>query len=338
MSKLNQELVVVATVQWDSQEIDIIRKAFEPAEFVHIRRGEQHIFDQAIKRAQIAILANDVTPGMLSDAPNLIWIHCDHAGLNKSARPEVFERGLIITSSAGRSSPALAQHAFFFALSLRYDSRGLFQRQVSCQWHNGREELRLRGALWGQSLGILGFGNTGKEMALLGRAFGMHVTVIRRRKLSGDSKLPDNVDVMLSTENGDSIEGLLGCDVVMLAASLTDETYHLFGATQFRQMKPSSVIINMGRGSLIDETALVTALKAGEIAGAGLDVFEVEPLPEQSPLWKLPNVVITPHSTPGMPDRTARSIEIICDNIRRFKNNQPLLNALEQGDIYTKGL
>jgi phosphoglycerate dehydrogenase-like enzyme len=338
MSRLTQEHVVVATVQWTTEEINIIQKAFEPAEFVHIPNGEQHIFHQAIKRAHIAILASDVTPEMLSGAPNLIWIHCDHAGLNKSARPEFFERGLVITSSAGRSAPALAQHAFFFALSLRYNSRGLLQRQMSCQWHDRREELRLRGALWGQSLGILGFGNTGREMALLGKAFGMHVTAMRRRKLSVDSKLPDNVDVMLSTENGDSIGKLLGCDVVMLAASLTDQTHHLFGADQFKQMKPSSVIINMGRGSLIDETALVAALEAGEIAGAGLDVFEIEPLPMQSTLWKLPTVIITPHSTPGMPDRTARSIEIICDNIQRFKNNQPLVNVLELDDIYTKGL
>ncbi|KAM5349145.1 hypothetical protein ACJ41O_008968 [Fusarium nematophilum] len=338
MARLEQGHVVLSTVQWEPQEIDIIREAFKPAVVIQCHKDDDNAISGTLARAQVAVLAGDIGPDMLSNAPNLTWIHCDHAGLNKSARPEVFDRGLVVTSSAGRSAPALAHHAFFFALSLRYDSKSLLQRQMTRQWHQGRDELRLRGALWGQRLGILGFGNTGKEMASLGRAFGMHITVLRRRRQSGGSGLPACVDVMLSTEAGDSVEGLLGCDVVMLAAGLTDQTHHLFGAAQFKQMGPSSVIINMGRGSLIDEGALVAALKAGEIAGAGLDVFEVEPLPEQSPLWELPNVLITPHSTPGMPDRTARSIHIICENIRRFRNYEPLLNTLEQDDVYTKSL
>jgi phosphoglycerate dehydrogenase-like enzyme len=122
----------------------------------------------------------------------------------------------------------------------------------------------------------------------------------------------------------------------MLAASLTDSTHHLFGDREFKLMKTSSIIVNIGRGSLIDENALVAALSAGEIAGAGLDVFEIEPLPAGSPLWGLPNVLITPHSTPGMPNRTERSIQIICDNIRRFRNGEPMLNQLRRDDVYTK--
>jgi phosphoglycerate dehydrogenase-like enzyme len=274
---------------------------------------------------------------MLFNAPHLVWIHCDHAGLDKSARPELFEKGLLVTSSAGRSAPALAQHAFFFALSFTYDSKNLFSRQVAHEWHQGREELRLRGALWGRRLGICGFGQTGREMAALGRAFGMHVTVLRRSTTSDETEEHSNVDVMLRTEAGDSVEGLLRCDVIMLAARLTDETHQLFGSAQFQQMKSSSIIINMGRGALIHEEALVEALKTGEIAGAGLDVFEIEPLPKKSPLWDLPNVLITPHSTPGMPDRTARSIQIICANIERAKNGRALLNTLQESDVYTRG-
>ncbi|KAJ4177010.1 hypothetical protein NW755_014097 [Fusarium falciforme] len=329
---------VLCTVSWEPQQVDILRRAFYPAEFVYCYKDDAQAIRAALSRAQVAILAGDIPPDMLSNAPHLVWVHCDHAGLNKSARPEVFDRGLVVTSSAGRSAPALAQHAFFFALSLAYKSRDLLARQAAHEWHQGREELRLGGALWGRRLGILGFGHTAKEMASLGRAFGMHVTVLRRKKAGGDMEVTAaTVDTMLSVEAGDGIEGLLSCDVVMLAAGLTDQTHHIFGAEQFRQMKPSSIIINMGRGALIDEEALADALKGGQIAGAGLDVFEVEPLPKESPLWDLENVLITPHSTPGMPDRTARSVGVVCENIKRFKAQEPLLNTLDRSDVYTMG-
>ncbi|KAJ0426798.1 D-isomer specific 2-hydroxyacid dehydrogenase [Aspergillus carlsbadensis] len=339
MASLQAGQTVLCTVDWAPHEINQLRNALQPAELIHINKNDTTAIQHALTQAHIAILASDITPAMLSvPAPNLTWIHCDHAGLEKSACPQIFDRGLIVTSSAGRSAPALAQHAFYFALSLAYDSRALIRRQEMREWRQeSREELRLRGSLYGRRLGILGFGNTGREIAALGRAFGMHVTVLRRRKMSSTAdEVPSTVDTMLSIEAGDTVDDLLDCDVVMLAASLTDSTHHVFGSREFKRMKSSAIIVNIGRGSLIDESALVAALHAGEIAGAGLDVFEVEPLPEDSPLWGLPNVLITPHSTPGMFNRTDRSIEIIRDNIQRFRNGEPMLNQLRQEDIYTK--
>ncbi|KAH8746923.1 hypothetical protein F5883DRAFT_622651 [Diaporthe sp. PMI_573] len=334
---------VLSTVAWRPEEVAIIRHECRPAEFIHCDADDAEAVRAALARAQVAILQGDLPEGALEGAPHLAWVHCDHAGLDKTARPEVLLSNppgrrspwpLVVTSSAGRSAPALAQHAFFFALSLAYGARHLMALQDAREWHAGREGLRLRGALWGRTLGILGFGHTGREMAALGRAFGMRVTVLRRK---GGGVVCTDVDVMLSTEAGDGVGRLLGCDVVMIAAGLTDQTHHLFGADEFRRMKPSSVLINMGRGAVVDEAALVEALRTGQIAGAGLDVFENEPLPRESPLWGLPNVMITPHSTPGMPDRTGRSIEIICENIRRFRAGQTMLNVLERGDLYTKG-
>jgi phosphoglycerate dehydrogenase-like enzyme len=196
------------------------------------------------------------------------------------------------------------------------------------------EEFRERGALWGRRLGIVGFGYTGREMARIGRSLGMHVTVLRR--ISGASS-PD-VDVMLSTEAGDGLDLILESDIVMLAASLSDQTYHLFSTEQFCRMKKTSIIVNMARGSVIDEKALIEALKAGEIAGAGLDVFETEPLPAHSPLWDLPNVLVTPHSTPQMPDKTQRSINVIVENINHYREGLPMLNVIDERDLFTKGL
>ncbi|MFI2557106.1 D-2-hydroxyacid dehydrogenase [Nocardia farcinica] len=287
---------------------------------------------RALEHVDVAVLAGDIDDRFLR-APRLTWVHCDHAGLTRSARPEVFERGLLVTGSAGRSAPALAQHAFYFALALTFDARGLFRAQDAHAW-GGIAGYHERLALWGKTLGIVGFGRTGTEMARLGKAFGMRVVVYRHRR--GEPS-PD-VDVTLASDDGDGLEPLLDqADVVMLAAPLTDATHHLFGAEQFARMKRGAYLINIARGGLVDQDALIEALRTGQIAGAGLDVTDPEPLPPDSPLWDLPTAVITPHVTPKLPDRTQRSIDIIVENIRRYRAGEPLLNTLTEREIYTGG-
>ncbi|HET6706312.1 D-2-hydroxyacid dehydrogenase, partial [Amycolatopsis sp.] len=264
-------------------------------------------------------------------APRLRWVHCDHSGLTRSARPEVFERGLLVTGSAGRSAPALAQHGFYFALALTFDARGLLEMQDAHQWRPAPGyEKRL--SLWGKTLGVVGFGHTGREMARLGKAFGMRVIAYRRS--AGD--VPADVDVMLSADRGDRMDRLVAeSDVIMLATQLTDVTHHLFSTGEFARMKNTAFLVNMARGAVVDQDALVKALHAGEIAGAGLDVADPEPLPPNSDLWDAPNVLITPHMTPAVPDRTQRSIDVIAENARRYRAGEPLLNALTERDIYT---
>jgi phosphoglycerate dehydrogenase-like enzyme len=326
-----RKLTVISTLTWPEEELALVREAFEPAEFIQCGLGNEDSFPRALQRAHVALLSGDRNDAILN-APQIGWVHCDHAGLNSSAKPELFAKGIIATGSAGRSAPALAEHGFFFALAFTYDIRSTLSRQAGHRWE-GDVELRERGALWGQRLGILGFGHTGREMAKLGRAFGMHVTVLRRKV----GETSTDVDVALSVDAGDSINDLLESDVLMLAAGLSDESYHILGAEQLRRMKKTAIVINLGRGSLIDEEALVQALKAGEIAGAGLDVVEQEPLPSDSPLWDMPNVLITPHATPQVPDKTQRSRKVVVENIKRYRAGQPMLNAIKQRDAYTKG-
>ena len=125
-------------------------------------------------------------------------------------------------------------------------------------------------------------------------------------------------------------------DFVVLATPLSDATHHLIGARELALMKSTAVLVNMARGGVVDETALIETMRAGGIAGAGLDVFAQEPLPADSPLWDLPNVAITPHTTPQVPDRTGRSLEMIVENVQRFRAGEPLLNLLTPADIYTQ--
>ncbi|MCW4459795.1 D-2-hydroxyacid dehydrogenase [Microbacterium sp. MPKO10] len=323
---------VLATVDFDDEGIEQLRRAFEPASFTHVSKHDTDAVSALLGEADVAVLAGDLGDEVLA-APHLKWVHCDHAGLNDSARQDVFDRGLIVTGSAGRSGGALAQHAFFFALNFVYDIRSTLAKQSAHDWSGG-EEFRNRQSLWGQNLTIVGFGHTGKAMAALGRASGMHVTVLTR----SDTPKPADVDVLLSTDAGDTVDAAVrDADFVMLATNLTDVSFHMIAAPQLRLMKKTAVIINMSRGAVIDEPALVTALQNGEIAGAGLDVFEREPLPESSPLWDMPNVFITPHATPKLPDKTQRSIDTIVANAERYRRNEPLLNALSPRDLFTKG-
>jgi phosphoglycerate dehydrogenase-like enzyme len=184
----------------------------------------------------------------------------------------------------------------------------------------------------GRTLGIVGLGNTGMEMAALGKAFKMKVVAYTRSVPTSAA----NVDTLLAAERGDSLDPLLAeSDVVMLATQLTDTTYHMFSTAQFARMKRSAFIINMARGPVIDEAALLEALRSGRIAGAGLDVFAEEPLPADSPLWDAPNLIVTPHATPALPDRTQRSIDMIVANIARYRAGEPMLNAISRDDVFT---
>lgn len=331
MSNIRTISTVLSTVPFTEAEIDQLRAAFAPAEFVWCPSDDDATIAAVLERADVAVLEGDLDDRFVA-APHLRWVHCDHSGLNRSARPDVFDKGLIVTGSAGRSAPALAQHGFYFALALTFEAQQLFEHQREHVWR-GIDGYFWKEGLWGKTLGIVGFGHTGREMASLGKAFGMRVIVYRR---NGET-VPDNVDVLLAADNGDTIDPLVNqSDVIMLATQLTDATYHLFDGPRFAQMKSSAFIINLARGAVIDTAALIDALNRGEIAGAGLDVFEEEPLPADSPLWDAPNLVLTPHMTPRMPDKTQRSINTIVENVRRYRACEPLLNAITPRDAFTR--
>ncbi|TBL79890.1 D-2-hydroxyacid dehydrogenase [Paenibacillus thalictri] len=332
MSNANTIRTVLATVPYTGWHLEKLRNAFGPeVHFIHLSKDDTAGIAEALEEADVAILQSDLDERYLA-APKLRWIHCDHSGLNKSARPEVFERGLQVTGSAGRSGPVLAEHIFFLTLSLIYDAHGLHDAQKEHRWRGipGYEERR---GLYGKTMGIIGMGFTGKELAVRAKAFGMRVLGYRRSV----TEPPAGVDKLFCADRGETIDELLReSDVVVLAVRLSDETHHLIGEAELQAMKNTAYLINMARGLVIDEQALIHALHQGIIGGAGLDTFAQEPLPADNPLWDAPNLVITPHCTPEMPDLTARSLDIICDNIVRYREGRPLLNELVPNDVYTK--
>jgi phosphoglycerate dehydrogenase-like enzyme len=320
------------TVPFEGVYLDQLRAVLAPAEVIQTTSGDEAGIAAALRDVDVAILEADLDRRYLA-APRLRWVHCAHAGLTRSAMPEVFEKGLIVTGSAGRSAEALAQHVFFFALALTFDAYGLHDEQSRHSWR-ALADYDQRMSLWGKTIGIIGLGHTGIQVAHLGRAFGMRVLAYRRQ----DTPTPEPVERLYSAFRGDSIDELLSeSDVVAIAAHLSDETYHLISDRELKLMKPSAYLINLARGAIVDEAALIRALQSGTIAGAASDVFAQEPLPQDAPIWDAPNMMVTPHMTPPLPERTQRSVNTILENIRRYRSGEPMLNQLIPQDVFSRG-
>ena len=331
MSQTRKINTVLATVPYTGWHWDKLRNALAPAKVIQVHKEDTEGIASVLKEADVAILGSDLDERFIN-TPKLKWIHCDHSGLNNSALPGVFEKGLIVTGSAGRSTPVLAEHALYFALSLIYDSYRLHDAQRAHQWRSipGYENRR---GMYSKTMGIIGLGNTGLELAKRAKLFGMHVLGYRR----SISEIPGDVDVLYCYDRGETIDELLKqSDIVVLCIRLSDETHHLIGTREFDLMKRTGFLINISRGPVVDQKALVAALRDGKIAGAGSDTFDQEPLPWDSELWDIPNLMITPHCTPEVPDLEANSLNIICENIRRYQTGEDMLNMLVPRDVYSK--
>ena len=316
---------VVATVWYNKDNMKNLRRVFPNAEFVYVDFFDKERLAEEVKDADAAILMGDVDPVLLGEN-TLKWIHCDHAGLNGSARPEVFARGIPVTGSAGRSAPVLAEHAIYFMLLSCYHTRQMMKAQEACQW--GVEGMNKWYGLYGRTAGIVGMGNNGKELAVRLHAMGMNIIAYNNSPIQGFDYCRK-----LAAKNGDMLDELLAeSDFVILNLPLNDSTFHMINKDSIAKMKDGAFLVNMARGGIVCTEDLIDALNSGKLGGAGLDVFEEQPLNPESPLWKMENVYITPHSTPQVPDRQGRSIEIIRENARRFEAGEPLLNLMKPSD------
>ena len=317
---------VVATVWYNKKNMYDLRRVFPDAEFCYVDFFDKEKLEKEVKDADVAILMGDVDPCLLGENA-LKWIHCDHAGLNGSARPEVFARGIPVTGAAGRSAPVLAEHCIYFMMQGCYHTKELLRAQENCTW--GVDGMNTWRGLYGRTVGIVGMGNNGRMLADRLHAFGMNIVAYDKFPIKGY----DYISQKYCADAGDTIQPLLEqSDFVVLTLALTDKTYHMINKDTLAQMKDGAFLVNMARGGIVCTEDLIEALKSGKLSGAGLDVFEEQPLSPESPLWKMEQVYITPHSTPQVPDRAARSVEIIRENARRFEAGEPLLNRMRPED------
>lgn len=322
---------VVSTVWYNKEDYHTLRNVFPEADFVYVDFYDKKKLEAEAKDADAAILLGDVDDCLLGDN-SLKWIACDHAGLNGSARPEVFAKNILVTGAAGRSAPVLAEHCIYFMLQYCYHTKELLAAQAKGQWGvDGSNRWR---GLYGRNIGIIGMGNNGKMLAERVHALGMNIYAFDKFPVNG----LEYITKRYCGNQGDTIDPLLeNCDFIVLTLALTDETYHMFDAKTFQKMKKDAFLVNMARGGIVSTPDLTEALLQGEIGGAGLDVLEEEPFPSDHPLWTMPQVYITPHVTPQVPHRAGRSIEIIRENARRFESGERMMNLLTPADAMTAG-
>ncbi len=273
--------------------------------------------------AEIEIAAGGFPHDLLSQARNLRWLQQWGAGADWLLRyPEAVELPFILTNASGVHAIPISEHIFAFLLAFARDLPNAFRGQCRREWRSYQEQEVFE--LAGQTLLLVGVGAIGQRTAQLAQAFGMRVLGIRR----DPSRSVPGVDEMHGPEALDAL--LPQADAVVLTVPLTAETRHMIGEPQLRAMKPSAILVNIGRGGTIHEEALVQALREGWIRGAGLDVFETEPLPPDSPLWQMENVIITGHYSGKTPHYDRRAMEIFLDNLQRYVEGRPLRNVVDK--------
>jgi phosphoglycerate dehydrogenase-like enzyme len=260
-------------------------------------------------------------PDMFPYAGRVQWVHSIAAGIDSILSSELIASPVILTNGRGVFRRPLGEWVIAAMLFFSYDLRRLLKQQREQRWEKF-EPIELRG----RTLGIVGYGEIGRTAAELARPFGMRIVAVRRKpELSVQDPLLDKVYPPARMN-----EMLGECDFVVVAAPLTRETRKLVGAPQFEAMKRSAVIINVGRGPVIDETAMIAALESGRIRGAGLDVFETEPLPAGHPLYRLSNVLLSPHCADQTAGWLDRAVEFFVENFERFRKGEPLQNVVDK--------
>jgi phosphoglycerate dehydrogenase-like enzyme len=255
-------------------------------------------------------------------APKLAWIHSRNAGLDSFLFRELIESPVTLTNGSGVFSAPLGEFALAAMLYFAKDFRRMILNQVAAKWEPF-DVLRLAG----QTAGIVGYGDIGKEVAWRAHAMGMRVIALKRHLPPPGSDLGPIEKMYAASELREMISA---SDYVVVAAPLTAETRHMIGESEFAAMKPDAVIINVGRGPVIDEEAMIEALAAGKIKGAGLDVFEHEPLPAESPLYKMENVLVSPHCADNTPDWLDNAMKFFIAQFERFQKSEPLLNIVDK--------
>ena len=288
-------------------------------------------FARALAGADIAVTAA-LSDDELASAPRLRWLSSVAAGLDEIITPALLARGIAITNASGVHGPNIAEHVMAMMLMFTRGMPRLFRAQLARRWER---DLKSRsggpGELTGKTLLIVGLGRIGEAIALRARPFGMRIVGLKR---DPSNRHDDGVtvDELLGLDALDDV--LPRADHVCVTVPLTRETHRLIDVRRIARLRAGAYLYNISRGAVIDEPALVDALRAGKLAGAGLDVFEEEPLPATSPLWEMENVILTPHVSGMTPLYYQRTAALFAENLDRFLSGQPLENRFDPARGY----
>lgn len=313
--------VILILARLEERYLDQIR-AVDPSLKVEVASEA----DRAIALAPEAevIVAWQIPQAVMEQAGRLRWIHATAAGVDTLLFPAVLDGKVLLTSSVGVHTTGLPEHVMALVLTFSRRLHLAVRNQMAHRWNRAAsigEEVA------GKTLGVLGLGAIGRALSHRASAFGMRVIGTKRTP----EPIP-HVERILPPEGTDEV--LRESDYVAAILPLTPQTRGLIDARALRLMKRTAVLINVGRGAVVQEAALIAALRAGTIAGAGLDVFEREPLPADSPLYDMENVVITPHVSGASPTYFDRATPFFCENLRRYLAGQPMANVVDPARGY----
>jgi phosphoglycerate dehydrogenase-like enzyme len=254
--------------------------------------------------------------------PKLQWVHSRSAGLERTLFSELVEGDVILTNGSGVFSPSLGEFVLGAILYFAKDFRRMVRNQIAGVW----EQYDVAMAS-GRVVGIVGYGDIGRAVATRARPLGMRVLALKRHAPAAQDSDPL---VEQTYGPGQRIEMLKRCDYIVVTAPLTPETRGMIGEAEFAAMKPEAVVINIGRGPLIDEAAMIAALSNGQIKGAALDVFDQEPLPKGHAFYKLQNVLLSPHCADHTAEWLDDAMEFFVEQFERFRKNEPLKNVVKK--------
>jgi phosphoglycerate dehydrogenase-like enzyme len=327
-------LRVLIHIQWPVKawsipdaQVEVLRRRFPDVEFVNVR-----------DRAEVASALRDAdaafTPFLLAewvaDATRLRWVHSSAAAVEGLLPlPALAARGISVSNSRGVQAIAMAENVLGGLLVLARKLHRTLEAQREHRWIQNDLIADWPWLLHGKRMTIVGLGTIGMEVARRAQAFGMRVTGIRRNV---ELPRPEFVDRVLAPSQ--LSDALTGCEVLVLSAPGVEATKRIIGPEQIARLAPGAVIVNVARGQVVDETTMIGALRDGRLGGAVLDVFDREPLDAASPLWDMPNVVITPHSSGFRASHWDDVVELFADNLQRFRRGEGLRNPVDTSAGY----
>lgn len=306
---------------WDDHGEQVV--AIDPTVEVVRLVADEHITAGDVDRITVAHFSPDLWPhrtrpfiSVCLRAPNLRWMQLMNAGTDDPVFARLQGNGVVLTNAVGAAAPSIAQTVMLYLLALGRDMPRMLRSQAQRRW----DPVTVTD-LDGMRLGIVGMGAIGGHVARLAEPFGIRCVGLRRRPRG---------DEPCETWTTERFHELLGwADAVVVTAPLTEETRGMFDRAAFAAMRPGTWFVNVGRGEVVDEDALAAALRSGHLGGAGLDVFATEPLPADSPLWAMPNVIVTPHSSGSSLLADRRVNELFLDNFARWTRDDGLRNVVD---------
>ena len=327
-----------------ARDLERIREAAPGSKIVNL--SVEGLADGPVDEVEVLLrgwLVAEAFDRLLVRAPHLTWVHSATSGVERALTPAARSRDVLVTNARGVFSRPIAEHVLLMILAVSRHLPELLELQRERTWQplEGRELREL-------TIGIVGYGSLGRAVASLASAFGSRVIALRRRPEASWSERPPTAPDPAAEDDGfpfeprvdkvlgpEGLHELLGeSDIVVLAAPLTAETEGMIDEAAVSAMKRTAWLINVARGRLVDDTALVRALREHRIGGAALDTFRDEPLPPSSAYWELPNVILTPHTAWSSTRVLDRSIDLFCDNLVRFSRGEPLRNVVDPAAGY----